>query len=377
LKKPLEINLRRKLQCESYDLMMTVSKFEGQNELLAILKLFEEHGSVTQSIVNEELLSQPASSQYGQNVLSVVESYGLIRQGTRMGKYELTETGKDALEMNKIPFPNKGPFNILISHDPLLPYEILDIRDTDQTDFDGQSEKSLSGLPGEFLEILKKWSKKTLALSARNLETVIVVEFNPTGIKTRYKGDYGLSLQVRYGKKPELYFTGKSEIRIKSPNDLDSLDILNELLNKQGKLTVQQGEPVLLVGTAGLTMSDLGNFSKNYNISDPGLENYGTFEPVSVNNLRIFPSSLSEAKKWAWKLVFDGLDHYIGKRQYDELVEATCRKFEPYYNAQNLMSGMPDYERVIEMAKNGDAELRKSYWYLVAPIDLSPGRAPQ
>ena len=377
MKNPIEIKLRRKLQCESYGLMMTVSKFEGQNELLAILKLFEEHGSVTKSTVNEELLSQPADSHYGQNVLSVVESYGLIKPGTRIGRYELTETGKEALEMKKIPFPNKGTFKVLISHDPLLPHEILDIEDAEPRDFAGHSEKSITGLPEAFIEILRTWSKRTLTLPGRNLEAVVVSEFNTTGIKTQYNGDYGLSLKVVYGEKPLLYFTGKSEVRIESPSDLDSFNIFEELMREQGELTFKQEDPVLLLGVSGLSITELRTFTKNYSLSAPRLENYGTFERVSVNNIRIFPSSLSEAKKWAWKLVLDGVDHYIGKEQYDSLVKTTCGKFEPNYDSQNLMGGIPSYESLIKRAKSGDAEFKGPYWYIVAPNDLCPGRAPQ
>ena len=36
-----EISLNRKLSCEVYSLIMTVSKFEGQDEILAVLRLFE------------------------------------------------------------------------------------------------------------------------------------------------------------------------------------------------------------------------------------------------------------------------------------------------------------------------------------------------
>lgn len=377
MKNPLEIILRRKLQCESYDLMMTVSKFEGQNELLAILKLFEEHGGVTKSTVNEELLSQPANSHYGQNVLSVVESYGLIKPGLRMGRYELTETGKGALEMKKIPFPNKGTFKVLISHDSLLPSEILDIGETDPRDFAGHSEKSITGLPEGFIEILRKWSKKTMTLSARNLETVVINEFNTTGIKTQFNGDYSLSLKVRYEEKPKLYFTGKSEVRIESPDGLDSFDIMEELMREQGELTVMQEEPVLLLGTAGLSMHEIRTFSKTYNLSVPMLEKYGTFERASISNLRIFPESPTEAKKWAWKLVLDALDHYIGKKQFDDLVKYTCGRFEPKYKTQDLVRGIPSYENVMKKAKSGEAEFKVPFWNLVAPSDLSPVRVPQ
>ena len=205
----------------------------------------------------------------------------------------------------------------------------------------------------------------------------MISEFNTTGIKTQYNGNYGLSLKVRYGEKPKLYFTGKSEVRIESPNDLDSFDIMEELMREQGRLTVMEEEPVLLLGTAGLSMPELRTFSKTFNLSAPRLENYGTFERISVNNLRIFPESLSEAKKWAWKLVLDGVDHYIGKNEYDELVKSTCGRFEPKYNSQDLVSGIPSYENVLKKAKSGDSEFKGQYWYLVAPSDLSPWREPQ
>lgn len=375
---PFEINLRRKLTCESYNLMMTISKFEGQNEILAILKLFDEHRSVTKSIVNEELLSQPANSQYGQNVLSAVESYGLIKQGSKVGKYELTDTGNNALDIGKIPFPNRGIFSVLVSYDSLLSGEILYIREIGGGDFsENTNNKSIKSLPGRFIEILEKWLNKTLTLPASNSENVIINKYSPTGINTEYNANFGLSLKVIYGEKPRLYLTGKSDVSLISPNGLDSFNIMKELMKEEGSLKIKEEEPTLLVGIAGLSIADIRAFSRTYNLFDPKLENYGNFEQVRVNNLKIFPKSLLEAKKWAQKLVIDGLDHYVGKTQYDELVRSKCRRFEPTYNFDNIVDGIPSYERAKKMAKSGDAEFKNAFWYLIAPSDLSPRRVPK
>ena len=375
---PFEINLRRKLTCESYNLMMTISKFEGQNEILAILKLFDEHRSVTKSIVNEELLSQPANSQYGQNVLSAVESYGLIKQNSKGGKYELTDTGNNALDIGKIPFPNRGIFNVLVSYDSLLPREILYIGEIGGGDFaENTNNKSIKSLPGRFIEILEKWLNKTLTLPASNSENVIINKYSPTGINTEYNANFGLSLKVIYGEKPRLYLTGKSDVSLISPNGLDSFNIMKELMKEEGSLKIKEEEPTLLVGIAGLSIADIRAFSRTYNLVDPKLENYGNFEQVRVNNLKIFPKSLLEAKKWAQKLVIDGLDHYVGKTQYDELVRSKCRRFEPTYNFDNIVDGIPSYERAKKMAKSGDAEFKNAFWYLIAPSDLSPRRVPK
>ena len=378
MNKPFEINLRRKLTCESYNLMMTISKFEGQNEILAILKLFDEHRSVTKSIVNEELLSQPANSQYGQNVLSAVESYGLIKQGSKVGKYELTDTGNNALDIGKIPFPNRGIFSVLVSYDSLLSGEILYIREIGGGDFsENTNNKSIKSLPGRFIEILEKWLNKTLTLPASNSENVIINKYSPTGINTEYNANFGLSLKVIYGEKPRLYLTGKSDVSLISPNGLDSFNIMKELMKEEGSLKIKEEEPTLLVGIAGLSIADIRAFSRTYNLFDPKLENYGNFEQVRVNNLKIFPKSLLEAKKWAQKLVIDGLDHYVGKTQYDELVRSKCRRFEPTYNFDNIVDGIPSYERAKKMAKSGDAEFKNAFWYLIAPSDLSPRRVPK
>ena len=357
---------------------MTISKFEGQNEILAILKLFDEHRSVTKSIVNEELLSQPANSQYGQNVLSAVESYGLIKQNSKGGKYELTDTGNNALDIGKIPFPNRGIFNVLVSYDSLLPREILYIGEIGGGDFaENTNNKSIKSLPSRFSEILEKWLNKTLTLPASNSENVIINKYSPTGINTEYNANFGLSLKVIYGEKPRLYLTGKSDVSLISPNGLDSFNIMKELMKEEGSLKIKEEEPTLLVGIAGLSMADIRAFSRTYNLFDPKLENYGNFEQVRVNNLKIFPKSLLEAKKWAQKLVIDGLDHYVGKTQYDELVRSKCRRFEPTYNFDNIVDGIPSYERAKKMAKSGDAEFKNAFWYLIAPSDLSPRRVPK
>lgn len=374
MKNPVEIILKRKVKCEAYALVMTVARYGDQSEILAILKLFEEHGSVNKSTVNEELLSQNANSQYGQNVLIVLESLGLIRAKSDLGKYELTEMGDESLKAGKIPYPSRGVSSVLVSSDPLLPAEILDVKDFDVSKTTQESGNNIKALPAEFIGVMKKLSKKTLELPVGNKERIVITDYSESGIRGRCNDDYGLSLRIRYGEKPELYFNSNEDVRIKCPDELESGRILEELLHDYGNLTEKNDEPVLLLRADGLTRSELKTFTKTFNLSGPQIEGYGSFLPLSIRNISIFPETLSEAKKWAWKLVLDSIDRYIGKKEYDEITYKVCLKFADTYSAQNIASSIPNYDNLMKMAKSEDTELKDQFWYIVAPDDLSPRR---
>lgn len=374
MKNPVEIILKRKVKCEAYALIMTVARYGDQSEILAILKLFEEHGSVNKSTVNEELLSQNANSQYGQNVLIVLESLGLIRAKFDSGKYELTEMGDESLKAGKIPYPSRGVSSVLVSSDPLLPAEILDVKDFDVSKTTQESGNNIKALPAEFIGVMKKLSKKTLELPVGNKERIVITDYSESGIRGRCNDDYGLSLRIRYGEKPELYFNSNEDVRIKCPDELESGRILEELLHDYGNMTEKNDEPVLLLRADGLTRSELKTFTKTFNLSGPQIEGYGSFLPLSIRNMSIFPETLSEAKKWAWKLVLGSIDRYIGKKEYDEITYKVCLKFADTYSAQNIASSIPNHDNLMKMAKSEDTELKDQFWYIVAPDDLSPRR---
>jgi hypothetical protein len=372
MRNPVEINLKRRIEYESYSLMMTVSKFERQNEILAILKLFEDHDTITKSMVNVELLSEPDNSFYGQNILSAVELYGLIKRNPRNPVYSLTEAGSYALKKSKIPLPDRGVFKVLISRDPILAYEILEIKSIKNGELKRDPEKKLDPFSKEFVNIMEKWSDKPIDLPGSNLESVIFKDFDKSGAKIQNNDNYTLSLIVRLEDKPELYFIGKSKVRMEAPDDLDSFKILRELLSKYGNLVIKQGEQVLLLETAGLSIHEIREFSKDFNLAVPKLKHYGTFEAINIKNIKIFPSSVTEAREWAEKLILDGINRYMGEKEYGVLVKTTCKKFEPEYGTQNLMRSMPIYESLVEKALSKEKEMKGLYWYLVAPVDLSP-----
>lgn len=373
MKDPVEVILKRQLQCESFRLIMTVSRFEKQNEILAILKLFVQYGTLTRSTVNRELLKLPDDSYYGENILITLESYGLIKRVMEMKSYALTETGQGALQMKKIPYPTRELFEVVISKDILLSCKILKVNEQDGATYRVNKGEGIKKLPTYLTEIMGRWVKKTLTLPAGNMKRLSITDFSQTGEETTNDFKFEISMVLKYGEKPVLSLKDKSPIRIDFETDLTSFDILKELLDKQGELIDRQG-PVLLLETKGLSIPELRNFSKNFTLSEPFLKQYGTFQTVTVNSLRIFPSSQSEAVQWAWRLVLDEMNHYIGKKEYNDLVKNVCERFEPY-NVQTLIKSIPDYGEILKRARSGDKELKNQYWYIVAPRDLSPRRS--
>ena len=378
MKHHLELELNRKLRCDEYRILMTVSKFEKQDEILAVLTLFKEHGSLGKEVVNTELLDQPPDSSYGFNVLQVVETYRLI--SSHNGRYEITETGKESLSKGSIPFPSRSVCNVTVSDDPLLPTEILDIQQREEIGINRKSGSdtnltdNLKKLPDNIIRILEKWKDKSLNLPAQSMQTVLIQEFEENEIKIDCKSSYSLSLRVRYREKPALFFKdnqANKSLAIKTPENLDSSEIISHIMEGYGYINDLNDDLILLVRVKDLTPLEITSFKKSFTIEKPTIPDYGSFEKIRIEGMGIFPSTLSEAKKWAEKLLVHSINRYIDREQFKELAIEICKKFEALYSPDDIREDLPDYDDLVNRAKSGDKELKDAYWYLIAPADLS------
>ncbi len=364
-----EVVLARKLKCETYDIIMVISKFEKIDEIIAVLKLFQEHKTISKAHVNLELLFVNKDSAYGENVLISLELYKLIKKQPGGREYELTDTGNEALKRKEVPSPEGGLFNIIVSRETLLKSKIIGIKKVESGRNPAQKPDSM---PEWLKNELDSATGKTIRLPALNEESCIIDSFEESIFKRDSNNNYRLKLKLEFGKETELYFFNGNDLLIELANKIDSFSVFRDILKNEGKLKIVNENPVLFVRADNLSSQEIMTFTKTYKIMEPEIENYGKFDPVEMRGINIAPLDRKEAIKWAIKLLMETITDYIDETKYKEIAEGVSNRFSDYYDHNIILSYLPTYQNALIKAIAKDDKFINVYWYLLAPSDLKP-----
>ncbi len=365
-----EVVLSRIIDTQTIAMMLTVKEFDVHDEILAVLKLFKVGDQITKEDVNNELLFMPPDSPYGQNVLRAVEEFGLIKE-IKEGRFELTTLGKNAMERGEIPTPKRGVYKVVVSDDPLLQYKILDIQPLESQEEGGNISGSETALPVRARDILEDSLNKIIDLALSDLKSVVIEKFDDHGYILKTSNNVRINLQLATDGDISLKLTGRNEISLKPPDDFKRFDIIKQILSGSGSLTMVDDTEVLLTEAKGLAVNEIRSFSKSFRIGRPSLYDYGDFDPVDVQKMRIMPSNERQAILWASKLLITNIDHYVGEPEYNAIVQETAERFEPLYSQKLIRENLPSYSEVLRKTKERNDQYRNAYWFLMAPYDLS------
>jgi hypothetical protein len=367
-----EVVLSRKIDTQTVVAIMTVREFNDQEEIFAVLKLFNIGERITKETVNSELLFMPPDSPYGLNVLKAVEEYGLIKESME-GLFELTPAGKDALEREKIPIPMRGVYRVVLSNDPLLQCKILDIEPMESKEDDGKMNNFEKELPETAVEMIDNVLNRTINLAISDLRPVIVAEWDRQGYYLKTPGNVTISLRLTTDGDVSLKLAGKKEVSLKPPEDIERFNTVKQILGNSGSLTLVDGTEVLLIEVKDLTVNEIRSFSKSFKIEKPSIYRHGGFDPVVIQNIRIMPINEREALLWASKLLLMNIDRYVGESEYNAIVQSTAKSFEPLYSERFIRENLSSYSEALRKTKERNDQYMDAYWYLMAPYDLSAG----
>ena len=119
----MNLELKRKLKLESYDVIMDIGRNTKRPDLIAVLKLADEMGYVTSNEIITRLLGDNYPKSVGERIITRCKELGLLDP-----ENNLTETAREAIEGDVIFLPERGTYRIWFTRDPLFPQGCVSIR---------------------------------------------------------------------------------------------------------------------------------------------------------------------------------------------------------------------------------------------------------
>ncbi|MBP2133977.1 hypothetical protein J2128_001943 [Methanomicrobium sp. W14] len=315
--------------------------------------------------------------------------------------YTLTEIGRKALEIGKIPIPEKGLFVIYTTEDSLFREKMIACEpksENKRKDFKEKSSKysqndnqknntQKSKNPEWLKQIIKSLqnSPKIIELDAQNREEIqlINIEGEVNNSEQIKKISINLILSSKQSPQMEVY-TSTSDKR-KNPTkeikslcqpviNLSLLEILKKMVAEHASDIIEfENEPALLIKFSEIknNPSEINSGKKSLKIKSPAIEGFGTFNDVSIQNIKILPKTLEDAISWSNYLISSSINYYIDRDSYNALCEKVIQRFKERFEHHELMNGVHSYDELKSEIIEAKDKNRQKYWYFTAPEILT------
>ena len=370
MSKTKKITFRRKVPVHTWDLRLSIQRYEEHPVWLAILKLAQENsGRTSVKMVREKLLVNKIPDLQAKLLLNRVVKEGLLNDD-----YRLTIEGKDALDKELMPVRMSGLFTTSFVDDLLIPQIVLSVSEPHEPRVDGRSLKP-NGLARREIEkaeevpdFIKDMIDKPILVNKES-EPIIIKDVEEFGTSQK-STQTDLILQITSNDRGSLQLGNPINRKLPLPENLDLTytRALDTLLSGFGD-DWKREEEIVLVEFEGTDPTERRNFQKGFMISRPKIPSFGAFESVTTPHIKIEPKTLIDTQAWFDWLLIDQLPNkYLQQSMFQEHVSKVGTKFP-----DNFLIGKPDQ---VSLAQNlfrcGDTT---KAWLLQAPLDLSLGDA--
>ncbi len=368
MSKAKKITFKRKVPIQTWDLRLSVQKYEEHPVWLAILKLAQEgSGRTSPKKVQETLLVDKMPDLQAKLLLERGVIEGLLDE-----RYKLTDGGRDALEKELMPVKMRGMFTASFVDDLLIPDIVLSISEPHKP---WVHKKSLRPNGPARREISKAEEVPEFIRNVIDRQILVNMEAQPIIIKE--VEEYGASQSfVQADLTLEFISSGHTNLRLGNPinrrlpvpNELNMTysQALDTLLSDFGEDWNQEDE-LVFVKFDDTEITERRSFQKSFAISRPTIPDFGSFETVTTPQIKIEPKTPINAQSWFdWLLVDQLPNKYLQQSAFHEHVSKMKAKFPSH-----LLIDEPEQESVAEeLFRSGDAA---KAWLLQAPLDLTVG----
>ncbi len=368
MSKVRKITFRRKVPIQTWDLRLTIQKYEEHPVWLAILKLAQENsGRTSAKMVHEKLLVGRVPILNAKLLLKRVVNEGLLND-----QYRLTKDGRDALDKELIPIGMSGLFTTDFVDDLLIPQIVLSVSEPHNPRVDGKSLKRNGPARKEI-----ERAQEVPDFIREVIDKPILVNKESQHIVIKDVEVYGTP-QKNSQSDLILQFTSKDQINLQIGSPIDRKLTLPERLNLTFAKTLdillsgfgrdwKRDEKNIIVTFEETNPTERRNFKKSFSISNPNIPGFGVFETVTIPPVRIEPKTQTDAQAWFDWLLIDQLPNkYLRQSMFREHVSKTRAKIPARFEIEE-----PDQESLAqELFRTGDTV---KAWLLQAPIDLLHG----
>lgn len=327
--------------------------------------------------------------------LGIIESSEIQGDSSGTSQYELTDTGRIALQEGQVPVPEKGVFVLTGTTDPLFLEPVLACRPKEGGKEKGQEferiaysspknrkEPEKNNISGKkqpkWLEDLRRSTRsapKVITLAAQNREVIQVINIDENANPSPMKEKVSTSLWISLNSIPEMTVIcrGKNNVA-ETKFKLPFMEAMKCLFpEKKEEIVEYGGTPALLVSYDEIknNHSEVNTMQRTTTVHAPEIQGFGRFKDVKISGLALLPLSLEDAGKWARDRVFDGITSYIDEHSYDILCKREAARFSERFEPSGVRSRLPTYPDMMRIVEGKRREDPKRYWFVTAPAALT------
>jgi len=392
-----DINLDRTSRLIQIEAMVEMRRQVDREELIVLLRFIKEtidggEKLTPQKVVDDWLVGFPVSS--GKRLLRLLEDLGLIERNSRGRKkaeilpsptttYVLTEAGAEVEATDTLFMPERLAAVIQYVTDPLIPSRIISVEisreklksfiSKNDRGWNELDEYDSISLPEELKEIE---GKQITVYEGDRTGQVIIDSFGPRVISSQHKSKIQLNLTLSPQHPPLLSIETDSQTHeiVMDKNLISQLEykrVLANLIRQAGKRWSEKKEAIS-VRFGETEYHERKSFVTDLRITNPEIENLGSFKSCTLKRVPIAPRTLADAQKWYEFRIADEIDSYLTEIGYERFAEAkkgdfTRFGFEP--ETPLLQEIIARYSSIQD-----NNAYHPIYWFLNAPRDLTLAR---
>ncbi len=313
----MRIEMNRKVDVVAYEVLATLAFPEDRTEVLSLLQMAEEFGSLTgEQVVDRKSGLLPGRPRVmGKRLLNMAADLDLLEQGNG-GRYNLTEYGHETLENETVFVPEEASWTIWATKDALFPTTILHV-ERHREERPNRDRRGVQPLP-PFVTSITNSNIDLIRPHHTGSSQVRVKEIKLKGRLSESKADLTLIIIADYGQETVARIRGKvgsgkgnqvdQRIQFEGPEHLSLFSLLMEQSEFGVDWAVNEG--VLRAGFNELSLTELRNHLKTIHVEQPDLDNMGSFNSVELKSIPLIPRTGDDARKWAeWEFWTDFHGH--------------------------------------------------------------------
>jgi len=333
-------------------------------------------------------------------VASELETLGIIEpqqnQSTSSAYYELTETGRRALQEDKVLVPERGVFTLTGTTDPLFVEPVIDCQPKEggkdaRQEFDRIVKSSWNGGKNQgknqdqklntpvWFDKLRRATPKVLTLAAQDREIIQITDIDEKTNPVQTGGRISVNVRCSLRSAPEMEvitISGKKEKKTAAETtfNLTLMDIMGCLFHaKQHDLFECGDVPTLLVAYDEVkgSPSEINHMRRTTTVRTPEIQGFGRFEDVTVSDLPLLPRTLEDAGSWVRDCLINGITTYTDEISYNQICDRESTRFSERFDPEQVKSRLPTYQDMRVIVKERREADPDRYWFVTAPALLT------
>jgi len=358
----LDIKLKRKIDVSKYKVILDIGQKQERKDVIALLLIAKKYNNqLSTKIVCRDFLFRN-HEKMAENILRRCIEYEVIDND-----YKITEKGFEAIDDRMIYQYYDGVFYLYVTEDQLIPQRILnyeiveeainfrnEIKGTNDSEFNlidtPQWLKELETIEGKVLFNNEKTEINIRSISDKvefieKTELVVTVNLSEKSCILRTSGIFNDQRDIEYFPSFMVIWS-----------ELMGNQIANWDWN-DNKLRISNN----------LKDSEKSSFKRIINFNNPKINNFGTFDSISLE-VNIKPQTKVIADEWANWLLIHNINDFIFEDTLNKSKQKTAELFTEFtinFHSHNTIANQMRQRLNLE-------NIPIEYWFVQAPLDIKP-----